>query len=163
MAQCWNIISSHSVTAPWAASVLSVTVYIMIGLSFISLAWIFLWDLIIQLPACLSTELSQSFLHEMHQRLNWYFCLPGSTPNLFPVTACGTAIHPLGQARNRSHPWCHLPPKPSDPICHSVLWTFLLRASSDSIHFVPSPQLPFKTMQPPTFTRTTAATYLQLS
>lgn len=35
----------------------------------------------------------------------------------------------------RSHPWCHLPPKPSDPICHSVLWTFLLNVSIPSTSF----------------------------
>ena len=83
--------------------------------------------------SCLSTELSQSFLHEMHQRLNWYFCLPGSTPNLFSVTARGTAIG-TGQ-EPRSHPWCPPPPKPSDPICHSVLWTFLLNVSTPSTSF----------------------------
>ena len=135
MAQCWNIISSHSVTVPWAASVLSVTIYIMIGLSFISLAWISLWDLIIQLPACLSTELSE-FPPWNASKTELILLSPKLHPKPVPCHSMWYSHPSTGTGQEpRSHPWCHPPPKPSDPICHSVLCTFLLNVSIPSTSF----------------------------
>lgn len=112
-------------------------------------------------PACLSTGLSISKFppQNMVKTELMILLFPRRHPKPVSYPSTWDSHPPTGTDQTpRSHPWCHPLPKPSNPICHSVLWTFLLNVLTPSTSFHLLVCL-IKTMQPPSFTRTTAATY----
>lgn len=91
------------------------------------------------------------------------FCPPGSAPNLFPISANGAVIHLLGQARHLGvlldtilslKPHIQSVIRSYGPFCLNIL------TASTSCHLL---GCLIRTKLPPSFTRTIAVIYEQLS